>query len=178
MNMKKILLLLGFVVLGFIGNELSAQKIFATRNGKIAFAAPSDDDVKAVNNEVTSRIADNGQITFSLLIKGFKFKYAEMQDHFNDQYLESTKYPRADFKGMVQNLTGVNFSKDGTYKVTVKGDLTMHGVTKNVSANGTIEIKGGKPVATCQFTILMKDFKVDASSVTDKVMVDVNCQYQ
>jgi polyisoprenoid-binding protein YceI len=162
----------------FLVNQSDAQKVYATRNGKITFSAPSDADVKAVNNEVTSRIADNGQVTFSLLIKGFKFKFAEMQEHFNDQYLESSKFPRADFKGNITNLSDVNFSKDGTYKVSVKGDLTMHGATKNITVPGTIEIKGGKPSATAAFTLAMKDFKIDASSVTDKVSVELSCQYQ
>jgi hypothetical protein len=162
----------------FIFNSAQAQKIFSTRNGKISFIAPSDDDVKATNNEVASRIADNGQMTFSALIKGFKFKYAEMQDHFNDQYLESNKFPRADFKGTITNLSEVNFSKDGVYKATVKGDLTLHGVTQSITTNGTIEIKGGKPVVNSKFVIVMKDYKVDASSVTDKVNVEVSCVYQ
>ena len=170
---------LAFVLLtiGFAGT-VEAQKVFATRNGKISFIAPNDDDVKAVNNEVTSRIADNGQITFSMLIKGFRFKLAEMQDHFNDQYLQSMTFPRADFKGTITNLADVNFGKDGIYKVTVKGDLNMHGVTKNMSATGTIEIKGGKPIATAQFTLMLKDFNIEAKSVTDKVTVELNCQYQ
>jgi polyisoprenoid-binding protein YceI len=101
-----------------------------------------------------------------------------MQEHFNDQYVESNKFPRADFKGNIVNLANVNFNKDGIYKATVKGDLTLHGVTKNITANGTIEIKGGKPIANCQFILLMKDFAVSASSVTDKVSVEVACQYQ
>ncbi|MES2006208.1 MAG: YceI family protein [Bacteroidota bacterium] len=159
-------------------NQSSAQKVFGTRNGKISFSTTSDEDVKAINNEVASRIADNGQLTFSALIKGFKFKLAEMQEHFNDQYLESTKFPRADFKGTIVNLKDVNFAKDGSYKISVKGDLTMHGVTKNITASGTVDIKGGKPSVSSQFTIVLKDFKIDASSVTDKVSVDVNCQYQ
>jgi hypothetical protein len=164
--------------IGLFSSAADAQKIFATRNGKITFTSPSDDDVKAVNNEVASRIADNGQMTFSLLMKGFKFKFAEMQEHFNDQYLESSKYPRADFKGTIQNLSEVNFAKDGTYKVVVKGDLTMHGVTKNVTVNGTLKVKDGKPKTEARFTLLMKDFNVSASSVTDKVTVDIDCQYQ
>jgi len=162
----------------FIVSNADAQKIFATRNGKIVFSAPTDDDVKAVNNEVTSRIADNGQVTFSLLIKGFRFKYAEMQEHFNDQYLESNKFPRADFKGNIVNLKEVNFTKDGSYKVIVKGDLTMHGITKSITANGKIDIKAGKPVVTCEFEVSMKDFNVDAAKVTSKVTVEVSCQYQ
>ncbi len=161
----------------FVSN-LDAQKIFATRNGKVAFEAPADDDVKAVNNEVTSRIADNGQLTFSLLIKGFKFKLAEMQDHFNDQYLESSKFPRADFKGNIVNLKDVNFGKDGSYKVTVKGDLTLHGVTRNTTVNGTVDIKGGKPVANAKFSIALKDFNVSTSGVGDKVSLEISCQYQ
>lgn len=158
--------------------QADAQKVFATRNGQIGFSAPSDEDVKAVNNEVTSRVADNGQITFSLLIKGFKFKYAEMQEHFNDQYLESQRFPRADFRGNILNLKEVNFSKNGTYKLTVKGDLTMHGVTKNITTNGTLEVKDGKLVISARFSLLMKDFNVDASSITEKVSVDLSCHYQ
>lgn len=174
--MKKIILIIGLGLLA--GTTLHAQKIFGTRNGKITFTSPTDDDVKAINNEVASRIADNGQVTFSLLMKGFKFKYAEMQEHFNDQYVESTKFPRADFKGNIVNLKDVDFSKDGTYKVSVKGDLTLHGLTKNITVTGTITVKGGKPAARAGFTMLMKDFGVDASSVTEKVSVDIDCIYQ
>ena len=176
--MKQIKVLVVLATFLFTGYQAEAQKIFGTRNGRITFESPTDGDVKAVNNEVTSRIADNGQLTFSLLMKGFKFKLAEMQEHFNDQYAESTKFPRADFKGNIANLKDVNFTKDGSYKVSVKGDLTMHGVTKNVTVNGVVEIKGGKPVARGSFVINLKDFKIDASSVTEKVEVEVSCQYQ
>lgn len=174
--MKRIIALTVFVAIAC--TQVNAQKVFATRNGKITFTSPTDDDVKAVNNEVTSRVSDNGQVTFSLLMKGFKFKLAEMQEHFNDQYAESAKYPRADFKGSITNLKDVNFGKDGTYKATVKGDLTMHGVTKNITVNGTINIKDGKPAIVASFVIKMADFKIDATSVTATVTADVNCQYQ
>lgn len=162
----------------FLTHTADAQKIYATRNGKITFSSPSEEDVKATNNEVTSRIADNGQVTFSALIKGFRFKLAEMQDHFNDQYLESNKFPRADFKGTIANLSEVNFKKDGSYKATVKGNLTLHGVTKSITANGTIDIKGGKPVVSCKFQVLLKDYNISTSGVGDKIAVDVSCQYQ
>jgi hypothetical protein len=176
--MKMKFLIATVLCIGLMVKSAEAQKVFATRNGKVTFTAPNDEDVKAVNNEVTSRVADNGQLTFSLLMKGFKFKLAEMQDHFNDQYVESNKYPRADFKGTITNLSAVNFAKDGSYKISVKGDLTMHGVTKNLTVNGTLDIKAGKPVANAKFDIVMKDFKVNASSVAEKVTVDVSCQYQ
>jgi hypothetical protein len=161
----------------FLLYNADAQKIYATRNAKISISAPSDEDIKAVNNEVTSRIADNGQMTFSLLVKGFKFKLAEMQEHFNDQYLESNKFPRADFKGNIVNLANVNFTKDGVYPVTVKGNLTLHGVTKEITVNGSLEIKAGKLSAGAKFTALTKDFNIKGDA-TDKIVVDISCQYQ
>jgi polyisoprenoid-binding protein YceI len=162
MNMK---LFFSFILAAVFFTQADAQKIYSTRNGQINFSAPKDAEVKAVNNEVVSRVADNGQITFSVLIKGFRFKLAEMQDHFNDQYMESNKFPRADFKGNIANLSEVNFAKDGSYKATVKGDLTLHGITKSITANGTVEIKGGKPVVSCKFSVALKDFGVSTSGV-------------
>ena len=174
--MKKILSFVALVIL--LNSTVKAQKTFSTRNGKISFIAAKDDDVKAVNNEVTSRLSVNGSLNFSCLIKGFRFANAEMQYHFNTEYLESTKFPRADFKGTITNLAAINFAKDGVYKATAKGDLIMHGVTKNITVNGTITIKAGKPTATATFNITMTDFKIDASTVTDKVMAEINCVYQ
>jgi hypothetical protein len=161
-----------------IFGTINAQKVYGTRNGQISFIAPNDEDVKAVNNEVTSRLSDNGTLSFSCLIKGFKFAYAEMQDHFNTEYLQSNQFPRADFKGNITNLKEVVFTKNGTYKAIVKGDLTLHGVTKNITVNGTITVKDGKISAIASFPIIMKDFKIDASSVTEKVKAEINCIYQ
>ncbi|MCW3087677.1 MAG: YceI family protein [Sediminibacterium sp.] len=161
----------------FLLSNTDAQKIYATRNGKATFSSPSDDDIKAVNNEVTSRIATNGQVTFSMLSKSFRFKLAEMQEHFNDQYMESNKFPRADFKGNIVNLADVDFSKPGKYKVTVKGDLAMHGVTKNLTVPGTIEVKDGKLIAVAEFSINVKDFNIKGGA-TDKVTIEINSQYQ
>ena len=174
--MKKIISLSIGILLVF--NSINAQKVYGTRNGQISFIAPNDEDVKAVNNEVTSRLFDNGAMSFSCLIKGFKFAYAEMQDHFNTEYLQSNTYPRADFKGTITNIKEVIFTKNGTYKAIVKGNLTMHGVTKNITVNGTITIKDSKISAIASFPIIMKDFKIDASSVTEKVKAEINCIYQ
>lgn len=161
----------------FLLSNADAQKIYATRNGKVTISSPSDEDIKAVNNEVVSRIAENGQMTFSLLIKGFRFKLAEMQGHFNDQYMESLIFPRSDFKGTIQNLKDVDFKKNGTYKIVVTGDLNMHGITKIISSNGTLEVKDGKLVAIARFTTLTRDFNIK-SDATDKIIIDINCQYQ
>ena len=174
--MKKIVSLSVLILLVF--SSINAQKIYATRNGQISFIVPNDEYGKAVNKEVTSRLSDNGTMFFSCLIKGFKFKIAEMQEDFNTKYLQSNQFPRADFKGSITNLKDVIFTINGTYQAIVKGDLTLHGVTKNITVNGTITVKEGKINAIASFPIILKDFKIDASSVTEKVIAEINCIYQ
>ena len=175
----KIVSLIVYLSLSLLSiGQVAAQKTFGTRNGQVIFQSPSDEDVKAINNEVSSRLLDNGTLSLSLLIKGFKFKMAEMQDHFNTQYLQSTQFPRADFTGSVTNIKSVNFAKDGSYPVQVTGNLTLHGVTQKVSASGTIVIAKGKPLAKANFPIVIRDFGVNAPDVTEKVTIVVSCQYQ
>jgi hypothetical protein len=150
---------------------------FSTKKGRIKFVSPTDADVSAVNNEVSSKISATGDIRFSLLFKGFQFKYAEMQTHFNEEYIESEKYPRASFTGTIQNIKSIDLTKEGKYTAKVVGTLTMHGVTKPVQTSATLHISKGKIAATATMSINMSDFKIDASAVTEKVDLEINCNY-
>jgi hypothetical protein len=150
---------------------------FSTKKGSIQFVSPTDPDVSAVNNEVSSKISAAGELRFSLLFKGFQFKYAEMQTHFNEEYVESEKYPRASFTGTIQNIKSIDLTKDGKYTATIVGTLTMHGVTKPVQTSATLNISKGKIAATATISIIMSDFNIDASAVTDKVDLEINCNY-
>jgi len=150
---------------------------FSTKKGRIKFVSPTDADVSAINNEVSSKISATGDIRFSLLFKGFQFKYAEMQTHFNEEYVESEKYPRASFTGTIQNIKSIDLSKEGKYTAKVVGTLTMHGVTKPVQTSATLVISKGKIAATATISINMSDFKIDASAVTEKVDLEINCNY-
>jgi len=150
---------------------------FSTKKGSIKFVSPTDPDVSAINNEVSSKISATGEIRFSLLFKGFQFKYAEMQTHFNEEYVESEKYPRASFTGTIQNIKSIDLSKEGKYTAKVVGTLTMHGVTKPVQTSATLIISKGKIAATATMSINMSDFKIDASAVTEKVDLEINCNY-
>jgi len=116
--MKKVLLTAGIV--------LAAQSLFAqvwfTKTGAVSFFShTSIEDIKAENNEVVSFIdGAKGEFRFQLLIKGFRFPKASMQDHFNDaNYMNSDQFPKAEFKGSIVNTKAVDFKKDGTYKVEV-----------------------------------------------------------
>ncbi len=162
----------------------SQAQLFSTRSGIVSFFSSTPlEDIKAVNSDVESKLlSTTGQLTFMLLVKGFRFPNEMMEDHFNESYLESDKFPKADFKGMITNITSINFSKDGVYPAAVKGNLTIHGVTKEVFGNGTITIKYGKPTAACKFPVKVRDYnitgKIIGKELAEVVTVSVDCRYE
>ncbi len=179
--MTKISLL---VVILFSALTSEAQKVYATKTGQTAFNASSPiEKIAAANNQTDSKfVADNGQVVFAVLIKGFKFENQLMEDHFNENYMESTKLPKADFKGYITNIKEVNFAKDGSYPVKLDGNLTLHGVTNKVSAAGTMKVTGGVPEMEGTFKIKLKDYNVTGLYIGEKiapeVAITVKCKYQ
>ena len=168
--MKRTLILLLLAIL--VAAAASAQDRYFTRSGKIYFdATSSSEKIESINNQGTSVFdAKTGQFEFAVLMKGFEFEKALMQDHFHENYVESEKYPKSVFKGTIVDLSKIDFSKDGVYAATVKGNLSLHGVTKEVTAPATFAIKGGKISAKASFKILLADFNVTIPSlVADKV---------
>ena len=98
-----------------------------------------------------------------------------MKEHFNENYMESDKFPKSEFKGNVANIIAVNFAKDGTYNVKVTGKLTIHGVTNDVNVPGTLTIKGNTVNAKATFPVVLKDYKIDVPSlVADKLSKQAN----
>ena len=145
---------------------MNAQK-YMTRNGYIGFFSSTPlEDIKGDNNQVASVIdISTGEIVFQVLIKSFKFEKALMEEHFNENYLESEKYPKSTFKGKITNLAAVDFNKPGQYDVTVEGDLNIHDVTKKISVKGSIEIIPGGINANSKFNIVPEDYKIKIPSV-------------
>ncbi|HMJ46342.1 MAG TPA: YceI family protein [Ferruginibacter sp.] len=178
--MKKIL----FVSIILLTSQfISAQKVF-TKNGNISFFSKSAlENISADNNQVMSVLnQQNGDMQFSVLIKSFRFKKSLMEEHFNENYLESDKYPKASFKGNISDLSKIDFSKDGNYAVNVTGDLTMHGVTKKVSAPGTLLVKGGKVIADSKFNLKLADYnitipKLVKDNIAEVIDIIVSCNY-
>jgi len=168
MIMKKILLILA---IAFTINTAFAQK-YLTKTGHISFFSSTPiEDIDAHNYQVTSIINfEDGKMVFSLLMKGFEFEKALMQEHFNEKYVESDEFPKAKFKGEILNYKDIDLSKDGVYKVVVKGDLTIHGETNSISEKATIEVKDGKVIGEIKFYIAIEDYKINIPSVVrDKI---------
>ena len=161
----------------------NAQKMYSTKTGQVRFNASSPvEKIAAVNNQTDSKMVDkSGQIVFSILVKSFKFENQLMEDHFNENYLESTKFPKAEFKGFITNVSSVDFSKDGKYNITLDGSLTIHGISQKMSSAGILVIASGKPAISGLFKIKIKDYGIKGLYIGDKIAseaeISVNCQY-
>lgn len=180
--MKKILVL---VLTSFIVYINCSAQLYFTKNGKVSFFSSTLlEDIKADNNQVISIInTSTGDMQFSLLNNAFHFKKALMEEHFNADYIESAKYPKSTFKGTIENISLVTFNKDGVYKVTVSGSLTIHGVTKTVTVPGAITIKSGNISASSVFRLKVKDYNITIPSATknniaETVELTISCNYE
>lgn len=171
------------VIVFVINSGVNAQTKYFTREGKVEFISKAPlENISGLNKKATSVIdVQNGQIEFSILMKAFEFEKALMMEHFNENYVESSKYPKAVFKGVIENNSTVDWKKDGTYPVKVTGKMTLHGETKDHTAEGKIIIKGGVISAQSEFGIKLTDYKIVIPSLVKdkiaqvvKVTVDLN----
>lgn len=163
------------VMAGLALNTANAQKYF-TRTGHVHFfSATPMENIEAHNYKATSVMdISTGDIEFSMLIMAFEFEKALMQEHFNENYMESEKFPKATFKGKITNLDKIDFTKDGTYPATVTGKMTIHGVTKEVTTNGNITVKGGKISASSVFNVAPADYDITIPAVVkDNIAKDI-----
>jgi polyisoprenoid-binding protein YceI len=161
-------------MLALLITTVAFSQRFYTKTGKINFDATSPSSPEKIEgtNRTATCVVDTktGAIQFAVLMKGFEFERALMEEHFNENYVESSKYPKSEFKGKLKDIENVDFSKDGTYNIKVKGDLTMHGETKEVETIGKLVIQGGKVNAIADFDVKLSDFKISIPGlVADKV---------
>ncbi len=163
--MKKTILFLSFVA---ITGTLFAQKK-TTTSAVIAFdATTSKDALPKAENKTVIGVLDTktGTVAFEATVKNFSFRNERMQEHFNsDTWMSSDTYPKIEFTGKINDLTKINFKKDGTYTVSVSGDLTIKGITKPVTATGVIVIAGDVLNASTDFSVSLADYGISAPPV-------------
>jgi polyisoprenoid-binding protein YceI len=171
------------IALSFLFTSLSAQKL-VSKNSHIWFYSHTPvEDIEAHNRQAVSILdPSTGELVFNLLVKSFEFKIALMQEHFNENYMESDKYPKAAFKGKITNNASVDYKKDGTYLAEVSGDLTIRNVTKPVTSKGTITVKGGTVTAMAEFYVKPADYDITIPAVVEnkiakEVKVTVDAPY-
>jgi len=162
-----------------------SQEKYLCKSGHVWFYSETPvETIEAHNHEAASVLTPTtGEMVFQLLIKSFKFERALMEEHFNENYMESGRFPKSDFKGKIQNLKEIDFTKNGVYKAVVEGKLTIHNKTNSIKQSGTIEVKGSSILLKAKFDIIPQDYEIDIpGAVRDKiaktVTVTVDMTYQ
>jgi hypothetical protein len=152
---------------------------YITKTGFIGFYSKTPlEDIQGENNQAYAVLDPSSHhLAFAVLLKGFLFPKELMQVHFNENYVESDKYPKATFSGICSG--DMDLSKDGIYQVVIKGDLNLHGVTKTLEATAQLEVKNGKITGSSAFKIKPEDFQIMIPGVVrDKIAKEINVKVQ
>lgn len=175
--------LLPLAVLLFLFHALPvhAQR-FICEDGFVSFFSQAPvENIKAENRKMSSIFnSATGVIAFSVIMKEFQFEKKLMQEHFNDKYLESDRFPRATFSGVI---TQYDMTKKELQNVRAKGKLTIHGIVKTIDVPGTFEVKENGLVMKSKFKVLMADYdiKIPAilwKNISEEIEVTLDLTYK
>jgi polyisoprenoid-binding protein YceI len=180
--MKKTILFLAFIA---ASGALFAQKK-TTTSATVSFDAttPKDEGAKADNRTVIGSIdSKTGDVAFEAAVKNFSFSSPKMQEHFNGaNWMNSDQFSKFTFIGKIEKVSKIKFTKDGIYKVTVNGALTVKGISKNTKVAGTITVTGGKIKIATDFTIKLADYNItgqpiDAGKISKEPKISVSAEF-
>ena len=163
-----------------------AQDRYATRTGNVSFFSETPlENIDAKNFKATSVYdASTGAVELAVLMKAFEFEKALMQEHFNENYVESDKFPKAVFKGKVTGLPEGALQKYGTYAVQIEGEFTMHGVTKHITMKGSLVVDPtGVLKTSADFTIRPEDYDIKIpgavrANIAEEIQIKVRVDFQ
>lgn len=156
---------IGILLFTLLISAQSGSDLYLCKNAKITiYSSALIEDIKADSNVGLSVFNPvSGELNFSVLISSFQFQKAFMQQHFNSDYMESDKYPRAIFKGKVQEH--IDVTRDGSYPVTATGSFTVHGITKPRTILGNITVKNGIVSMSAEFIVNCADHHIDIPQI-------------
>ncbi|MEO5601311.1 MAG: YceI family protein [Cyclobacteriaceae bacterium] len=179
--MKRAVLVIAFI--GLVSNIFAQSKYIDRAGSASFFSASLVEDIEAKNNQVVSIIdIESGELVASMLMKSFNFRKALMQEHFNENYIESDKFPKATFKGRITNLSEFDVTKDGKYSWDISGDITIHGETKSISVKVNALVDKGTIKAEALFPLVVKDFGIEIprlarNNIAEEVEVTLSFRY-
>lgn len=161
------------------------DSLWFTRTGHVYFISHTDIiDIDANHYQTGSFLnVRTGEMAFTLLMKSFQFTLPLAEEHFNENYVESEKFPKATFKGQILDFDPARLIKDTDYKVVVQGDLTIHGITAKVKEEGTLRLSGNQIQAKSKFTILLDTYNIKvpnivADRVAPEIPIHVDLKYE
>ncbi len=182
--MKTILFcLLSYLLTSNSSSDIVTER-FQTRTGTVAFKASVDtfEPIEAVNKSTTIVLdVNSGNIAALALINGFRFPIALMQEHFNENYLESEEYPKAIIKGKLSGFKATAITQNFSKTYTLDGTLQLHGVTQNISIPVNVNRTGKSIQLTANFIIKPQDYnivipKIVSNKIAEEVLVDVSAE--
>ena len=161
----------------------STQNLYLTNSAKILFFSEARlENIQAESKKGTSilNIASK-EIVFKIPITSFIFENGLMQEHFNESYMESEKFPFATFSGKIKE--DHDFTKVGEYKVSAVGKLTVHGVSVERNFDGIIIVTNGKIDLIAEFTMPVADHKIDIpndklTNISQNINVKIKATYE
>ncbi|MEP2024250.1 MAG: YceI family protein [Reichenbachiella sp.] len=166
--------ILTFLIVVVACAHAMAQPLIDREGVASFFSEAPMEDIEAVNREVLGAIdLDKGTLAVSMLMKKFHFDKSLMEEHFNENYLESEKYPKATFKGMIKNLAALDFSKEGTFEAEAEGEMEIHGVAKPLSTMVRFEVASSTLKASTDFSISIADHDIDIPKLVIKNIAEV-----
>ena len=182
-KMKKVILTL--IALVTISLTVSAQKQVTSKTHFKFFSSTPAEDIEANNYASVGTIDPaSGDIVFSVPMQSFEFDKALMQEHFNSKkFLDTKTNPKAKLIGKIANLEAVDFTKDGSYKADITGNLTINGVTKPINETAIVVVDDGKISLNSKFKITLEDYEVafkkgkPSTNIAKAVEVTVEAYY-
>ncbi|WP_428330857.1 YceI family protein [Mucilaginibacter sp.] len=173
---------ISIILLAWMSIFQTGQDLYVCKNASVSlYSSAPIEDIKAATNTAASVFnATTGELNFSVAIRSFKFDKSLMQEHFNENYMESDKYPQATFKGKLQ--APVDVTRDGTFPITVAGELTVHGVKQTRTIPGNLVIKGGVITMTSEFMVKCADHHIDIPqlvfhNIAESIKMNVSATY-
>jgi polyisoprenoid-binding protein YceI len=164
-------------------SSISHAQVYITTTARVEFFSEAPlENISAVNSNAASLINTGTDSVFVRMKNtGFVFKNALMQEHFNENYMESTKYPFDSFKGKI--IEDIDYAKDGTYPVSAVGKLTIHGVDRQETIKGTLIIKSGTIRLNSEFNVHTSDFKIEIpkllfEKIAEEIKVTLSADYK
>ncbi len=163
------------IILLMIGSSTVAGQIYFTRSGNITFTSDAPlEKITAHNTSASSVInLETGEMEFAVLINAFQFKKSLMQQHFNENYLESAKFPKAKFKGTFSGFTRNDLTQSDSFQIEISGALTIHGVTNEIRIPGIFQVDDGSITGSTTFSLSIADYDIEIPKLVSKKIAEV-----
>lgn len=161
------------LIISLLISTKSFGQLYATQSGETSFFSETPVENISAVNKTTGAIINTAtsEVAISMKMTSFEFPNKLMQEHFNENYMESEKYPMGTFKGKIMEV--IDYTKNGTYDVTAKGQLTLHGVTLPRDLKGKLTVENQKISLISSFEVKLVDYKIDIPKIVFAKIAEV-----